>query len=516
MGGAATELSGPDFGKGVQVAEVPDGKPVLGHAGTDPVVVVRRGDEVFAVDATCTHYGGPLAEGIVDGDKIRCPLHHACFSLRTGEAVAAPALNPVACWAVEQRDGRLYVLSKKEASPTKKLSGPPPKQIVIVGGGAAGQAAAEMLRREGYGGKILMVSAETVSPVDRPNLSKDYLAGTAPEEWIPLRLSEFFTENRIELVLGTRVAAIHPTTKTINTEAGASIPYDALLLATGGEPVKLTIPGHDLGHVHYLRALADSRAIIEASKKAKRVVVIGASFIGLEAAAALRTRGLEVHVVAPDPRPLEAIMGTEIGNFVRALHEEHGVVFHLETTPRSIDAKNVTLATGATLPADLVVVGIGVRPRLELAEKAGIAVDRGVIVDQYLATSAPGVFAAGDIARWPDPHSGQNLRVEHWVVAERQGQIAAKNMLGQNVPCSIVPFFWSQHYDVRIAYVGNAKRWDRTDVSGRVAERDCTVALRTGQKTLAVVTIGRDRESLEAEVAFERDDIGRLARFGIL
>jgi NADPH-dependent 2,4-dienoyl-CoA reductase/sulfur reductase-like enzyme/nitrite reductase/ring-hydroxylating ferredoxin subunit len=513
MGGTNTELTGPDFGTGVKVAEVPEGTPVLGHAGGEAVVVVRKGDDAFALGASCTHYGGPLAEGIVDGDRIHCPWHHACFSLRTGEALAAPALNPVACYSVERRGDKLVVLSKKEPA-AKRASGAQPKQVVIIGGGAAGHAAAEMLRREGYEGKILMLSAEASPPVDRPNLSKDYLAGNAPEEWIPLRPPEFFTENRIELTVGTHVSAIHPTTKTIVTDSGTSIAYDALLLATGGEPNRLTVPGADLGHVHYLRTLADSRAIIEASKGAKRAVVVGSSFIGLEAAASLRTRGVEVVVVAPEARPLESVMGVEIGSFIRALHEEHGVVFHLEDTVRSIEKTKVTLTSGAEFPADVVVVGIGVKPRVELAEKAGLTVDRGVVVDEYLETSAPGVFAAGDIARWPDQHSGQKLRVEHWVVAERLGQIAAKNILGQKVPCTIVPFFWSQHYDVGISYVGHAKRWDRTDISGSVAHKDCTVALRAGQKTLAVITIGRDKESLEAEIAFEKGDENRLARFG--
>ncbi len=515
MGEAKVELTGPNFGQGVPLAEIAEGKPVLGHTEGEAVVVVRQRQEVFAIGATCTHYGGPLAEGLVDGDTVRCPWHHACFSLRTGEAIAAPALNPVTCWSVEQRGDRLYVLSKKKETSMATASAAHPGSIVIVGGGAAGQAAAEMLRREGYLGKITMVSADTSGPVDRPNLSKDYLAGTAPEEWIPLRPPEFFEQHRIELVLGETVVSLNTHAKTAHTASGKIFSYDALLLATGAEPVKLPIPGSDLPHVHYLRTLADSRAIIDKAKQAKRAVVIGSSFIGLEAAASLRARNIEVAVVAPEARPLEAVMGRQIGDFIRGLHEQHGVVFHLENTARSIGADGVLLTNGSTLPADLVVVGIGVKPRTEAAEKAGILADRGILVDEYLQTSVPAIFAAGDIARWPDPHSGQKIRVEHWVVAERQGQIAAKNMLGQKVRCNIVPFFWSQHYDVAISYVGYAKRWDRTDLSGSVEARDCTVALRTGSKTLAVITIGRDHQSLEAEVAFEHGDERALSSFGM-
>jgi len=499
------KLTGPDLTQGIARDELPDGEMLVGHVGDEQVLLVRRGSEVFAVGAQCTHYQGPLAEGLVVGDTVRCPWHHACFDLRTGEALRAPALSPIACWKVEQRDGKIAVREKRERPTPKPRSktANEPEKIVIIGGGAAGFAAAEMLRRQGYQNSIIMLSSDDALPYDRPNLSKDYLAGTIPFGYVPLKEESFYADNSIDTRIGQSAVQVDIRVRQVVLAGGDNIAYDRLLLTTGAEPVRLTIPGADLPHVHTLRSLADCQAIIEGAETARRVIVVGASFIGLEVTAALRARKLEVHVVAPDKRPMERILGPDMANFIRALHEEHGVIFHLEDKVAAIDEKTVRLEKGGTIEADLVVVGIGVRPRLELAEKAGLKLDRGVVVSATLETSAPGVYAAGDIARWPDPHSGENIRVEHWVVAQRQGQVAALNMLGHAITFTAVPFFWSQHYDVPINYVGHAETWDEIVTDGNVMSKDCALRFKRHGRVRAVASIFRDVESLEAEVLME-------------
>jgi len=521
MGGGQAELSGPDLAAGILESELRGESPLLGHAGGEAVVVVRRGEEILAVGATCTHYGGPLAEGLVVGNTIRCPWHHACFDLRTGLPERPPARDPIACYAVKREGGRIRVGARREIA-APPAPGGAPRAVAIVGAGAAGESAAESLRREGYAGEILLVGADDSPPVDRPNLSKDYLAGTAPEEWMPLRPPSFYDEHRIELMLGAKVATLDVAGRALALADGRRRTWDALLLATGADPIRLAVPGADLPHVRTLRTLGDSRAIIALAQAqgARNAVIVGASFIGMEAAASLRARGVSVHVVAPEAQPFARTLGPELGAFLRRVHEEHGVVFHLGETVARVDAAAVTLSGGGTVPADLVVVGIGVRPAIALAESAGLALDRGVVVDEHLQTSVAGVYAAGDIARFPDAHTGDRVRIEHWAVAQRMGRIAALNMLGRKVPFSSAPFFWTTQYDVTVSYVGHAERWDRIDVAGDIAARDCTVAYRRGgagdaaEKTLAVATIGRDHVSLEAEAAIERGDDASLQAFG--
>lgn len=493
--GEKQSASGPDFTQGLPLADIADGGTVAGRAGDTPILISRRGARFYAVEGACTHYGGPLADGHISGDEVRCPWHHACFNLCTGEATAAPAFAPLTRWRVDVVDERVFVrepIEQKAEAP--RPSKHHPGRIVIVGGGAAGFAAADQLRREGFSGALIMLSADSAAPYDRPNLSKDYLAGDAPEEWIPLKDEAFYRERGIDVRLNTQVARLDARTRELTTRTGETLAYDALLLATGATPVRL--PGFDSPNVYVIRTLADARALIERAASARRAAIIGAGFIGLEAAAALRTRGLEVAVIAPDETPLERVLGREIGAFVQGLHEAHGVTFHLRATVQSFDGQRLKLSTGAECAADLVVLGVGVRPNIELAENAGLDVEAGVVTDAHMRTSAPNVFAAGDIARYPDARTGAAIRIEHWVAAQRQGQIAALNMLGHSIRHADAPFFWSAHYDKSIRYVGHAQDWDELRIDGSLDAGAFTARYLAQGRLMAAASLGRDREAL--------------------
>ena len=508
MGGAEGELKGPDLRAGVPIEDLPEGEPFVGHADGEAVVLVRRGSEVAAVGATCTHYGGPLAEGLVVGNTIRCPWHHACFSPSTGEALGAPALNPVAVWEVEVDEGHVTVSAPSTRAPLeaggRRATGSE-RTVAIVGAGAAGSAAAEQLRREGHKGPILLIDPDEAAPYDRPNLSKDYLAGNAPEEWIPLRPDGFYAEHGIERVVD-RVESVNARARSLQLAGGRTVSWDALLLATGATPVLLPVPGAERPHVHYLRSLADSRRIIAAAESAERAVVVGASFIGMEAAAALRSRGLQVTVVAPDRVPFERTLGAELGNRIRSTHEQHGVELRLGRTVSVIDERAVVLDDGSRLEADLVVVGIGVRVNTTLGEAAGAEVEDGVLVNEHLETTVPGIFAAGDIARWPAPVPEGRVRIEHWAVAQRLGQAAARSIVGRPEPFRDVPFFWTRHFDLGVAFSGFGGPWssvrvDRADADAH--DGDLSVVYLENGHARAMATVGRDLESLRFEAELE-------------
>jgi 3-phenylpropionate/trans-cinnamate dioxygenase ferredoxin reductase subunit len=516
------ELAGPDLAQGIEISSVKPGQLIAGHAFGEPIVLVHVEPNWFAVGGKCTHYGAPLAEGVLVSETIRCPWHHACFELRNGAASRAPALNDLPSYTVVVESNIVRVTGKRETgwphggerrprgsrAPEKVLleespvAGP--SSVLIVGAGAAGIACAEMLRREAYRGPITLVDIDPDAPYDRPNLSKDYLAGNAPEEWLPLHPKDFFERQSIEILSGVEAQSIDSGSKTVRLSDGSLHSYGALLIATGASPLRLAIRGEQ--QIQYLRTLADCRAIIAKIGGARTAVVIGASFIGLEVAASLLTRGMEVHVIAPEKLPLERVLGTELGELIKGVHEQHGVRFHFGHTVKALDGKAVILDDDTKLEADVVIAGIGVRPNLKLAESAGILIDNGIAVNEFLETSVSNVFAAGDAARWPDAYSDARLRVEHWVVAERQGQVVARNMLGHRDRFDDIPFFWSAHYDkLSIRYTGHVERWDETRIDGDVMRLDCAVSYMVGGRRGAMATINRDRQSLETEVEMERE-----------
>jgi len=504
--GEAAAASGPDFSKGVELGDVPAGGTLAGRVGDEPVLLSRFGAELHAVGGACTHYGASLADGLIDGETVRCPLHHACFSLRTGAALCAPAFAGLDSWQVEREGDRVFVRRKLDLG--ARAPAPPAagdvRSVVIVGGGAAGFACAHELRRLGYGGRITMPSADSDPPCDRPNLSKDYLAGTAPPEWIPLRDEGWYREAGIELRLGTEIVGIDAQERRIRARSGEEFSFDRLLLAIGSEPNRLDLPGFERDNVLTLRSVADAGAIAERAASGSRAVVIGSSFIGLEAAASLVRRGLQVEIVSPERVPFERQFGAEVGGFFQALHERHGVRFHLGTVAASFDGHSLDLADGERIAADFVLVGVGVRPRLELARSAGLAVEGGVWVDSFLETGVAGIFAAGDIAAYPDPAGGGRLRIEHWVVAQRQGQAAAANILGLSKRFEAVPFFWTEQYGVALRYTGHAARWDRVGIDGDLASGAFIARYHEDGVHRASASVGRDLANLEDEGRLER------------
>jgi NADPH-dependent 2,4-dienoyl-CoA reductase/sulfur reductase-like enzyme/nitrite reductase/ring-hydroxylating ferredoxin subunit len=504
----------PDFAGGIPAGDLPEGAMIEGTLGADKVLLLRRDGQVRAIGARCTHLGAPMGKGIVVEGEIRCPWHHARFSLETGEAVGAPAFDPLPCYRAEERDGRITVTGRSEAAlkPATKAPGgvvQAPGRVVIVGGGAGGHACAEWLARAGHGGTVTLVSDDPDPPYDRTFCSKQYLSGKAERGKTLLAPESFYSGNGPRL-LRDQVVSLDLGAEEIVTAGGERLAYDALVIATGAAPQRPDLPGFDRPNVHTLRSLADADALIAAASSARRVAVVGASFIGLEVAAAMVSREKAVTVVAPDAVPLQKVLGEAVGRFVQGLHEEKGVTFRLGREVTGFDGQALTLDDGGRIEADLVVLGTGVAPRTDLAEAAGLRLagkdeGGGIAVDAQLAASAPGIYAIGDVASYPDPRSGRRLRVEHWVHAQRQGQHVARALLGEAAAFTETPFFWSGHYGTSLRYVGHAGSAEGALIKGDVKKGDFAVTYREDGRDAALATCKRDKPSLEAEAAWDRE-----------
>ena len=472
-----------------------------------PVVLARAHDQYYAFAAECTHYHADLSEGVLKGHTVMCPWHHACFDIRSGVRLEPPALNDLESYSVSVVDDKIVV--ELDDQPVQAETAPQtddPRAFVIVGGGAAGHMAAETLRREGFTGSITLISAIDLLPVDRPNVSKDYLAGDAPPEWMPLRDNDWYKDHNITLKLKTRVTHIDSVNHRVHVEGGDPILYDKLLLATGGTPRTLRdTPGSDLKGIFTLREQPDAETILAALKKSKskQVVIIGASFIGMEAAVSLTKQGGSVTVVEMEAVPFARVFGQEIGRMFQAEHEKNNVQFRMGVGVDRIEGKDgaatgVTLKSGETLAADLIVLGIGVSPNTDYLADSGLAMterENSVRVDNHLQTSSPDIYAAGDIARYADPTTQDGRRIEHWRVALQHGMIAARNMLDLHDHVSEhVPFFWTTQWNITLNYVGNATAWDAILVRGDVEKQDFIAFFVSNGALQAAAGANRDQE----------------------
>jgi len=479
-------------------ADLTEGRLVELTVGDRPVLLVRNKGRVHAYAGECPHYKAHLARGVLSGHTLTCPSHNARFDLRDGRLLSPPALNDLAVHEVKVERGKVWV-RLGEAPRIEMPGGSDDRTFLIVGGGAAAAAAAETLRREGYSGRIVLLTQEPVGPYDRPSLSKDYLSGEAPAKWLPLRGEKFYDRLRIELATGSRVVALDPRSRTLTLADGSTRRGERILLATGSVALRPPVPGIDLPGCFTLRSLADADALLAGLPASGCVAVLGASFIGLEVASALRQRGLEVRVVAPEQLPLEKVFGPEVGRRLKEEAEQAGVSFHLGTTAFSVQgngrARYLVLSDGTHLEAGAVVVGVGVRPAVEYLAGSGLAETGAVPVDARQATAAEGIFAAGDIALLKETAGGPPRRIEHWVEAERQGRQAARAMLGKSPLPREAPFFWTRQHGKAFKYVGHAPMWERVVFRGDPAKGSFLAGYYVGDSLRAAASLGKDRDA---------------------
>jgi NADPH-dependent 2,4-dienoyl-CoA reductase/sulfur reductase-like enzyme/nitrite reductase/ring-hydroxylating ferredoxin subunit len=479
------------------LSDFPDGTMRQVELDGAKVLLVRRGDDVFAVEGTCPHAGGPLAEGVLVGDRVVCPWHKAEFCVTTGACTQPPAVDGLARIAVGLRDGEVLLAPEP---PVHVEPGLPtdrdPRRFVIVGGGAAGAVAAQTLRAEGFAGAVVMIDPEGELPYDRTLLSKYVLSGAEAGEKSPLQSEDFYRRHSIERVNG-RARTLDPAARSILLEDGTELTYDAALIATGGTPIRPELPGYDLQNVFLLRSQADARHLLAAAIPGHRAVVIGASFIGMEVAASLCERGLAVTVVADQRAPFEEQLGAEIGTLFRKIHEDRGVAFRLNLRVAAVTGEGavagVELSDGECLEADLVVVGLGIRPETGFLKDVPLRDDDGVTVDAGLRL-ADGLYAAGDIAAFPLQGDGPLVRVEHWRVAEQQGALAARNMLGADLRFDAVPYFWTIQFMKRLDYVGHGSGTDDLIVRGDTEAPEFVAYYRREGRIVAAAGWNRDRD----------------------
>ncbi|EAW38154.1 FAD-dependent oxidoreductase [Lyngbya sp. PCC 8106] len=469
------------------------------------ILLARLSEQKFYATAPhCTHFGAPLEKGVLVGERIACPWHHACFNITTGDQEEPPGLDALPSFPV-RIDGQNIIVQLPETIPeqrtpnmTKHNPSADSRVFAIIGTGPAGTFAAETLRQQGFQGQIFLITREERLPYDRTKLSKKYLQGKADEEALPQRSCEFYQENDIELRCGKAVTKVDADLKTITFEDNSVMSYNSLLVATGGRPKRLNVPGIDLDNIFTLRQPTDVNQILETAEPKQRVVVVGSSFIGMETAASLTQQGLSVTVISPDSVPFEKILGQKVGEMFQDLHESNGVSFCFGTKVTEFkgngQVKAAILENGEEISADLVVIGIGVEPVTNFLSGVKIEEkDNSVIVNEYLQAGED-LYAAGDIARFPYAPIDQLTRIEHWRLAAQHGRIAAHNMVGNQVKFTGIPFFWSGQFNVKLRYAGHAEDWDEILFDGDVNSQEFLAFYIKNNQVLAVTGCGRDQE----------------------
>ncbi len=492
--------------KDVRIANASDlkkGEMRSFDVGDKQILLARVEDEFFATAAHCTHYGAPLEKGILNGEKVVCPWHNACFNIKSGNLEQPPALDALPRFSVRV-EGLDLIVELPEEIPAQRTPDMVKSNLqednrtfAILGAGAAGSAAAESLRQAGFVGKIVMLTREDILPYDRTALSKKYLQNDSQKDSLVLRSAEFYKEWDIKRDRKS-VTKVEAAKKTITFADNTTLEYDALLVATGGKANNLKVPGADLNNIFTLRKPEDADKIVDAAENAKTAVVVGSSFIGMEAASSLTQRGIKVTVVAPGSVPFEKILGKDIGTMFQKLHESNGVTFQMGTKVLQFEGngkvETAILENGETLNADLVVVGIGVQPVTEFLQGVELnEKDNSVNVDEYLQ-AADNLYVAGDIARFPYAATGEPTRIEHWRLAQQHGRIAARNMVGEKVKFDNVPFFWSGQFDVKLRYAGHAESFDDIIIQGNLEEQEFLAFYVKDNKILAVAGSQHDKD----------------------
>jgi apoptosis-inducing factor 3 len=498
--------------KEIAVAKVNDlknGQMQQIAVGESQILLSKINDKFYTTGAFCSHYGAPLEKGILCGERIVCPWHNACFNAIAGQQEEPPGLDSLATFATRIEGEDVLVKLPDDITQHRTLlmarcvPSVEDRTFVVLGAGAAGTAAVEKLRQEGFQGRVILVSSEAKLPYDRTKLSKNYLQGQAKEDSLPLRSCEFYEQHDIELHFGKTVTTADTLNKSLIFEDGSSLDYDALLLATGGKARKLDVPGADLGNIFTIRQPEDVNAILETVANAKTALVIGSSFIGMEAAGSLTQQGLTVTVVAPDDVPFKKVLGDDLGKMFQKVHEQKGVTFKLGTKATEFiggeTVESAVLDNGETINTDLVIFGVGVEPNtsyikgIELNDK-----DKSIPVNEYLQTEIQDIYAAGDIARFPYAPMEETTRIEHWRLAAQHGRIAAQNMLLSTLEkphvSHIVPFFWSGQYDLKLRYVGHAEQWDEVFIDGDLDKQEFLAFYLQNNRVMAVAGIGRDKD----------------------